>query len=171
MDAPGLLVVRHRCGMRGGKFYYMRADAKLPNEMLGIMAAALYPLSDALLRVVGRAYGQPCAAAGAYRVVRVLMRARIPDVGVSFFGAAYCGMLLSGLVVVRQALPHPWGGVLVLGIFFSVWAGDSFHAYLVGSKFKHKLAPRVSPKKSWEGFFAGLVGSALFWCLFTLSPG
>ena len=99
------------------------------------------------------------------------MRARIPDVGVSFFGAAYCGMLLSGLVVVRQALPHPWGGVLVLGIFFSVWANDSF-AYLVGSKFgKHKLAPRVSPKKSWEGFFAGLVGSALFWCLFTLIPG
>ena len=29
----------------------------------------------------------------------------------------------------------------------------------------------MSPKKSWEGFFAGLVGSALFWCLFTLIPG
>ena len=147
----------------------LRADAKLPNEMLGIVAAALYPLSVHF------------GLSGALVVSLVLllalivwyvfwMRARIPDVGVSFFGAAYCGMLLSGLLVVRRALPHPWGGVLVLGIFFSVWANDSF-AYLVGSKFgKHKLAPRVSPKKSWEGFFAGLVGSALFWCLFTLIP-
>ena len=99
------------------------------------------------------------------------MRARVPDVGVSFFGAAYCGMLLSGIIVVRTALPEPWGGVLVLGIFLSVWANDSF-AYLVGSKFgKHKLAPRTSPKKSWEGFFAGLAGSAVFWCLMTLVPG
>ena len=33
-------------------------------------------------------------------------------------------------------------------------------AYLVGSKIgRHKLAPRTSPKKSWEGFIAGLVGS------------
>ena len=61
--------------------------------------------------------------------------------------------------------------VLALGIFLSVWANDSF-AYLVGSKFgKHKLAPRTSPKKSWEGFIAGLVGSAAFWCLMTLIPG
>ena len=136
-----------------GEFYYMlRADAKLPNEMLALMVSLVLLLALIVWYVFW-------------------MRARIPDVGVSFFGAAYCGMLLSGLVVVRQALPHPWGGVLVLGIFFSVWANDSF-AYLVGSKFgKHKLAPRVSPKKSWEGFFAGLVGSALFWCLFTLIPG
>ena len=74
-------------------------------------------------------------------------------------------------IVVREALPAPWGGVLVLGILLSVWANDSF-AYLVGSKFgKHKLAPRTSPKKSWEGFFAGLAGSAVFWCLMTLVPG
>ncbi len=155
-----------------GEFYYMlRADAKLPNEMLGIIAAALYPISVYFLGLQG-ALLVSLALLLALLVWYVFwMRARIPDVGVSFFGAAYCGMLLSSLVLVRQALPHPWGGVLVLGIFLSVWANDSF-AYLVGSKFgKHKLAPRVSPKKSWEGFFAGLAGSALFWCLFTLIPG
>ena len=147
-----------------GEFYYMlRADAKLPNEMLGIIAAALYPISVYFLGLQG-ALLVSLALLLALLVWYVFwMRARIPDVGVSFFGAAYCGMLLSSLVLVRQALPHPWGGVLVLGIFLSVWANDSF-AYLVGSKFgKHKLAPRVSPKKSWEGFFAGLAGSALFW--------
>ena len=71
----------------------------------------------------------------------------------------------------RYLLVELLGGVLALGIFLSVWANDSF-AYLVGSKFgKHKLAPRTSPKKSWEGFIAGLVGSAAFWCLMTLIPG
>lgn len=155
-----------------GEFYYMlRADAKLPNEMLGIIAAALYPLSVYFFGLSGALLVSLALLLALIVWYVFWMRARIPDVGVSFFGAAYCGMLLSGLVVVRQALPHPWGGVLVLGIFFSVWANDSF-AYLVGSKFgKHKLAPRVSPKKSWEGFFAGLVGSALFWCLFTFIPG
>ena len=33
------------------------------------------------------------------------------------------------------------------------------------------MAPRVSPKKSWEGFFAGIVGSMVIWGLFTLIPG
>ena len=99
------------------------------------------------------------------------MRARVGDVGVSFFGAAYTGLLLSSLILVRMSLPGIWGGVLVCGVFCSVWANDSF-AYLVGSKFgKHKLAPRISPKKSWEGFIGGLVGSMAIWCLITLIPG
>ena len=159
-------------GITAGEFYYMlRQDAKLPNEMLGIIAAMLYPVSVFFLGLDGALYVS-LALLWALIVWYVFwMRARVPDVGVSFFGAAYCGMLLSGLVVVRTALPQPWGGVLALGIFLSVWANDSF-AYLVGSKFgKHKLAPRTSPKKSWEGFIAGLVGSAAFWCLMTLIPG
>ena len=121
-----------------GEFYYMlRADAKLPNEMLGIVAAALYPLSVHFFGLSGALMVSLVLLLALIVWYVFWMRARIPDVGVSFFGAAYCGMLLSGLVVVRQALPHPWGGVLVLGIFFSVWANDSF-AYLIGSKFgKH----------------------------------
>ena len=59
----------------------------------------------------------------------------------------------------------------MLLLFVSVWANDAF-AYMVGSKIgKHKLAPRTSPKKSWEGFFAGLVGSVVFWCILSLVPG
>ena len=59
----------------------------------------------------------------------------------------------------------------MLAIFLSVWANDTF-AYLIGRKFgKHKLAPRTSPKKSWEGFFAGLVGSMVVWYAMTYIPG
>ena len=159
-------------GITAGEFYYMlRQDAKLPNEMLGIIAAMLYPVSVFFLGLNGALYVSLALLLALIVWYVFWMRARVPDVGVSFFGAAYCGMLLSGIIVVREALPAPWGGVLVLGILLSVWANDSF-AYLVGSKFgKHKLAPRTSPKKSWEGFFAGLAGSAVFWCLMTLVPG
>ena len=159
-------------GITAGEFYYMlRQDAKLPNEMLGIIAAMLYPTSVFALGLTGALYVSLALLLALIVWYVFWMRARVPDVGVSFFGAAYCGMLLSGIIVVRTALPEPWGGVLVLAIFLSVWANDSF-AYLVGSRFgKHKLAPRTSPKKSWEGFFAGLAGSAAFWCLMTLIPG
>ncbi|GAA6487930.1 phosphatidate cytidylyltransferase [Gordonibacter urolithinfaciens] len=159
-------------GITAGEFYYMlRQDAKLPNEMLGIIAAMLYPVSVFFLGLDGALYVSLALLLALIVWYVFWMRARVPDVGVSFFGAAYCGTLLSGIIVVREALPAPWGGVLVLGILLSVWANDSF-AYLVGSRFgKHKLAPRTSPKKSWEGFFAGLAGSAVFWCLMTLVPG
>lgn len=47
----------------------------------------------------------------------------------------------------------PW---VVLCYIFIVWAND-IGAYLIGMTFgKHKLFERISPKKSWEGFFGGL---------------
>ena len=59
-------------GISAGEFYYMlRSDAKLPNEMLGIVAAVLYPLSVFLYGPVG-ADGVFGAAARLARVVRVL---------------------------------------------------------------------------------------------------
>lgn len=171
-DWTTLALVVATAGITAGEFYYMlRSDAKLPNEMLGIIAAMLYPISVFFLGLSGAVYVSLALLLALIVWYVFWMRARVPDVGVSFFGAAYCGMLLSGIIVIRTSLPDPWGGLLVLGIFLSVWANDSF-AYLVGSKFgRHKLAPRTSPKKSWEGFLAGLVASALFWCAMSFIPG
>jgi len=46
---------------------------------------------------------------------------------------------------------------LLLGFFILLWANDTF-AYLTGIMFgKHRLFVRISPKKSWEGFFGGLI--------------
>ncbi len=169
---PMLIMLMAMAAICAGEFYYMlRKDAKLPNEMLGIAGAMLYPLSF----YIGGLAGAMCVSIALLLSLLVWyvfwLRARIPDVGVSFFGAAYTGLLIGSLVPIRMSLEAPWGGVLVLALFLSVWANDSF-AYLVGSKFgKHKLAPKVSPKKSWEGFIAGLVGSVVFWCLMTLIPG
>ena len=49
---------------------------------------------------------------------------------------------------------------------YSAWMSDTW-AYFVGSKFgKHKLAPKISPKKSVEGAIGGVFGNALF-CVVT----
>lgn len=155
-----------------GEFYYMlRSDAKLPNEMLGICAAASFPLAMWLFDIDGVVV---CF------VVFVLvllvwyvfwMPARISDVAVSLFGAVYTGLIMSCAMALRMSLPDQWGGVLVLGLFASIWGNDAF-AYLVGSAIgKHKLAPHISPKKSWEGFIAGLLFSMACWYALTFIPG
>jgi phosphatidate cytidylyltransferase len=50
---------------------------------------------------------------------------------------------------------------IILGFFILIWAFDS-GAYVVGILLgKHRLFERISPKKSWEGFFGGLIIAAL----------
>lgn len=171
-EVTTVLLFSVMAGICANEFYYMlRADAKLPNELLGIVAAVLFPPAVWLFGLAGA-----CVVAVVFLIALLVwyvfwMKARVADVGVSFFGAAYTGLMLSTLMLVRTALPGFWGGLLVLGIFLSVWANDVF-AYLIGRKFgKHKLAPRTSPKKSWEGFFAGLIGSAVVWVILTFIPG
>lgn len=92
------------------------------------------------------------------------------DAALSFFGALYTGVPLSFVVLIREM---QFGIYLAPMIVVSVWAADSF-AYLGGSLFgRHKLAPVVSPKKSWEGFIAGTLGSIVVWSIlpfFTHNP-
>ncbi len=50
---------------------------------------------------------------------------------------------------------------IIIGFFLLIWANDT-GAYLAGITFgKHRLMERISPKKSWEGFFGGLIIAAL----------
>jgi phosphatidate cytidylyltransferase len=55
---------------------------------------------------------------------------------------------------------------IVIGFFLLLWANDT-GAYLVGVSIgKHRLMERISPKKSWEGFFGGLfISMAAAWLL------
>lgn len=74
----------------------------------------------------------------------------------SVFGVLYVGVSLSLLVCLRADIK-----ILVVFVLFSVWAGD-IAAYYVGRSIgKHKLAPVVSPNKSWEGAIASVIASIL----------
>ena len=53
---------------------------------------------------------------------------------------------------------NPW---IMVAYIFIIWANDVF-AYLVGmSVGRHRLCERLSPKKSWEGFFGGIAGAVV----------
>ena len=171
-DISTMIVLAATAAVCAGEFYYMlRSDAKMPNEVIGIVAAAAYPVSAYFFGARGLLSVTVMLTIAVTFWYVYWLRARVSDVGICMFGAIYTGMQLSTLVFIRMAVDGIAGGVLVLIIFLSIWANDAF-AYLVGSKIgKHKLAPRVSPNKSWEGFVAGLISSMLFWCLTTLVPG
>lgn len=70
------------------------------------------------------------------------------DLALSFFGAFYCGYLFS----YAMALPELQGTYLnLLLCLLSTWASD-IGGYLFGTVWgKHKLAPQLSPAKTWEG--------------------
>ncbi|MDZ4745021.1 MAG: phosphatidate cytidylyltransferase [bacterium] len=102
-----------------------------------------------------------------------LWRARenaLLNTAITAIGVLYISGCLTALIVLRGggyvtyesiswfATPSAF---LVMTLFVSVWMCDSV-AYFVGMKFgKHKLFPRVSPKKSWEGAAGGFVGAVV----------
>ena len=171
-DIPFVVYLMVVAGICAGEFYYMlRSDAKLPNEMLGIAGAVLFIPAVYFLGINGAVYVSVALLLALLVWYVFWLKARVADVGISFFGAFYTGLLLCGLVLIRQNVEGVWGSLILFLIFLSVWTNDAF-AYFVGSRFgKHKLAPRTSPKKSWEGFIAGLVGSAIIWVLISFVPG
>lgn len=68
-------------------------------------------------------------------------------------GAAWIGLGLAHLVLLRQ-IPNE-GELATFTVLLAVWAGDIgafFAGRLIG---RHKLAPALSPGKTWEGFFFG----------------
>ncbi len=77
---------------------------------------------------------------------------------ISICGLVYIGWLGGYVISMREAAGGQWWLLL---IFPAVWLTD-LGGYLIGRAFgKHKLSRRVSPKKSWEGYFGGILFSAL----------
>ena len=107
---------------------------------MGISAA----LAPFLFLVIGMARGD--------------FSASLPAAAASTFAFGYISLPLGMLVEVRQL----WAGaILLVYVLLVVWAGDT-SAYFVGRAFgRHRMSPRVSPKKTWEGAVGSMLGSLL----------
>jgi phosphatidate cytidylyltransferase len=131
------------------------------------------------------------AASGAIGGILFLLYARAPDTyftsvaGFSFIVAALFWIVLAPLWLANKARPSPlvcafagwivmwptWFAFVVLrdasvwlllAIAAVIWVAD-IAAYFAGKRFgKHKLAPAVSPGKTWEGVIGALVGVAIY---------
>ncbi|MDT8901329.1 phosphatidate cytidylyltransferase [Anaeroselena agilis] len=93
------------------------------------------------------------------------------DAAATIAGVVYVGLAFAHLVLLRftdysvlmatKFGPLSAGAVYLWLAFVGTWSSDTF-AYLVGSRFgRRKLAPKVSPGKTWEGTIGGVVGSVI----------
>jgi phosphatidate cytidylyltransferase len=91
-------------------------------------------------------------------------RSGYPAAAAAVFAFTYIALPMGMLVQLRQQ----WAGAFyLLYLLLVVWAGDIF-AYFVGKSIgRHLMAPRISPKKTWEGAAASLLASVgVGWLLF-----
>lgn len=90
----------------------------------------------------------------------------IANIATTFMGIIYVALPLAMLLYIPQMLVGKWSAWAMLAFVSIIWIND-ICAYLVGVSIgKHRLCERISPKKSWEGFFGGLAGAIGFAVLF-----
>ncbi len=83
----------------------------------------------------------------------------VQSIANTFLGVLYIAVPLSTLnYLVFYPLPgYSYNFTILIGMFLLIWSNDTF-AYLTGRLLgKHLLFERISPKKTWEGFFGGLL--------------
>jgi phosphatidate cytidylyltransferase len=82
----------------------------------------------------------------------------LPGAALSYFSLPYVGFTLGVLPIMKEFSSGP---LYLLYLMVLVWCGD-IAAYYVGRAIgKHKLAPRISPGKTWEGAIASVVGAVI----------
>jgi len=84
----------------------------------------------------------------------------IANIATSILGTLYVALPMSLMLIIPLLLGNgEWNPWIIIFYVFIIWANDVF-AYLFGITLgKHRLFERISPKKSWEGFFGGLLGA------------
>lgn len=125
----------------GGVLLLLAARAYLPDLAAAVLS--LLVLAAMIWHLVDYERGRDLAAA---------------DFAVTVVGFVYLGWVGAYLIDLRNLPDGLWWLLLVLP---SVWLTDS-GAYFIGVCFgKHRLSPRLSPKKTWEGYWGGVVFGTL----------
>ncbi len=75
------------------------------------------------------------------------------------FGAIYLGVPTLALVVMREDQIR--GGAIVGGLFAAVWAADTAALFVGRALGGPRLAPKLSPNKTWSGFIGGVVAAGI----------
>jgi len=87
------------------------------------------------------------------------------NIAYTYLGILYIALpisLFNFFVFDSTSANYTYSYEILLSYFLLIWANDT-GAYLFGVSIgKHRIFPRISPKKSWEGFFGGLIFTAIF---------
>lgn len=125
------------------------------NARIMLAAAAALAVSMIAWHVAGPLAGAGLAAAGMAALAATELVVSRGFWAATGFGYAFLPFI--SMASLRGA--EPAGLLAILFVFACVWATDTF-AYFAGRRFGGpKLAPRISPKKTWSGFAGGLAGA------------
>jgi phosphatidate cytidylyltransferase len=142
-----------------GEFYStVRSDEYRPLALFGLLGVVFMGVGANVSGAVAVA-----GWAGAFAVATILFlslsprRQPLEDAAVTIGGMAWVGLLSFALLIASG--PQPVAYILFLVV---VVAGNDIGAFFVGRAFgSHPMALQISPKKTWEGFFGGLIGGAV----------
>jgi phosphatidate cytidylyltransferase len=93
-----------------------------------------------------------------YCTLRMPVDQVLPETSVSIFCLLYAGLTLTAMPALRAESNGP---SLVIFLLCVVWAGDIAALYVGRACGRRKLAPILSPNKTWEGSLGSLAGSLL----------
>jgi len=129
-----------------------------------ILVIVSYPFAAALgnIGIVSAMIGVPVLLCAAFVFLVLSLQLptgqALPSAALSYMLLPYIGLTLGVLPFLRA---RSFGSLFVLYLMLLVWCGD-VAAYYVGRAIgKHKLAPRISPGKTWEGSIASVAGAVI----------
>ncbi len=135
--------------------YWLLARPLAPLAPAGYVGAAL-GLVGAEIAGIGWMIGGVLATflvAFALKAISEARQAATIAISGTLMGAVWIGGGLAFMILLRDLPVH--GRLAAFSVLLAVWAGDTF-AYLGGRLLgRHKMAPRTSPGKTWEGFLFG----------------
>jgi phosphatidate cytidylyltransferase len=130
--------------------------AKTPRIAAGIAVIALFVATFFRPEILAPLTGAIALALLIVCAFRSPLPRVLPDTAYSVFGVLYIGLSLTTLPLLSQQENGP---SLLVFLLFVVWAGDIAALYIGRTWGRRKLAPAISPGKTWEGSIASLLGS------------
>ncbi|MBI4744919.1 MAG: phosphatidate cytidylyltransferase [Actinobacteria bacterium] len=144
------------------EFYsILKNDNVHPKMILGLITGGLFPLG-AFFKAGSGIEGVLILTIIIYFIWYLLALGNqdiVLDCALTMVGVLYISLSLSFLILIYSISDN--GKLFVLTVFIGTWVTDT-SAYIFGRLFgKRKLAPAISPSKTWEGFIAGFFLSTL----------
>ncbi len=152
--------------LSAGELIWMFEKRLSPTGWLGVIGAAACPIASWLWTEAGKSFQDWAGVVGAGAVVTLLATSMLQrgdlaqaprSAALAALAWGYAGLLPAAVVALREGAGWQW----VVLLFVVTWANDTL-AYFTGRFLgKRPFAPRISPKKTWEGFWGGAAGSVL----------